>query len=48
MAQDLQQLYPELVEEREDGYLSIKETKLVYLLLDEIKKLEKRISELER
>jgi hypothetical protein len=47
LAQDLQKLYPELVKTGEDGYLSIKESKLVYLLLDEIKKLENRISQLE-
>lgn len=40
LAQDLQQLYPELVEENEDGYLSIQENKLVYLLMEEIKQLK--------
>ena len=46
LAQDLQELYPELVTEDEDGYLSIKESKLVYLLMDEVKKLKKEVEEL--
>ena len=40
LAQDLQQLYPELVYENKDGYLSIQENKLVYLLIEEIKQLK--------
>ena len=47
LAQDLQKLYPQLVIENENGYLSIQENKLVYLLLEEIKRLNTRISELE-
>lgn len=43
MAQDLQEICPEIVSEREDGYLAIEENKIVYLLLDEIKKLKKEI-----
>lgn len=46
IAQDLQQIAPELVHEDKDGYLTIEETKLVYLLLDEVKKLRKEIDEL--
>lgn len=46
LAQELRELYPELVTEQEDGYLSIKETKLVYLLLEEVKKLKQEIEEL--
>lgn len=46
IAQDLQQLFPELVSENENGYLSIKESKLVYLLLNEVKELKKEINEL--
>ena len=47
IAQELQKLYPELVEENSDGYLAIQETKLVYLLLEEIKQLNNRLKKLE-
>jgi hypothetical protein len=47
LAQDLQEICPELVKEDENGYLSIYETKLVYLLLQELKKQNKRLAELE-
>lgn len=40
MAQDLQQICPEIVNEDENGYLSIQENKIVYLLLDELKKMK--------
>lgn len=43
LAQDLQQICPELVHEAEDGYLCIEESKLVYLLLQEVKKLKEQI-----
>ena len=46
IAQDLQKLFPELVEARDDGYLTIEENKLVYLLLLEIKKLNAKIDNL--
>ena len=36
-AQDLQEICPEIVGEENDGYLSIQESKIVYLLIDEIK-----------
>ena len=36
-----------LVDKNEDGFLSIKESKLVYVLWDYIKQLEKRVSDLE-
>lgn len=45
-AQDLQELCPELVVTKEDGYLAIKESKLVYLLLDEVKKLNESFQKL--
>lgn len=48
IAQDLQKLFPELVMEDEKGYLGIQETKLVYLLMLEVKKLRDRIDELEK
>lgn len=47
IAQDLKEICPEIVHENENGYLSIEESKLVYLLLDEVKKLKSRIDELE-
>ena len=43
MAQDLQKLYPELVKEGSDGYLSIEEGKVVYLLLEEVKQLKREV-----
>ena len=46
IAQDLQKICPEIVHEDKDGYLSIEETKLVYLLLQEVKKLKKEIKTL--
>lgn len=48
VAQELQEVYPELVNENEDGILSIKETKLVYLLIEEVKKLKKEIEDLKK
>lgn len=47
IAQDLLEICPELVKEGEDGYLRIHESKLVYLLLQELKKQNKRLAELE-
>ena len=44
IAQDLQELYPELVVEGPDGYLAIQETKLIYLLIDEVKKLRDKLN----
>lgn len=48
MAQDLQEIYPQLVSEDENGYLNIKETKLVYLLMKEVKNLKQEITELKK
>lgn len=47
LAQDLQKICPEIVHEGDDGFLSIEENKIIYLLLDEVKKLKKRVDELE-
>ena len=47
LAQDLKEICPEIVHEGDNGYLSIEENKLVYLLLEEVKKLKKRVDELE-
>ena len=46
LAQDLQEICPELVTTGEDGYLGIQESKIVYLLLDEVKKLKAEVEEL--
>lgn len=46
IAQDLKEICPEIVQEDSEGYLSIQESKLVYLLLDEVKKLRKEVNEL--
>ena len=43
IAQDLQKICPEIVHEDKDGYLSIEETKLIYLLLQEVKELKKEL-----
>ena len=45
IAQDLQEICPEIVTTDDKGYLSINEGKLVYLLLDEVKKLRKELEE---
>lgn len=47
LAQDLKEICPEIVKEDDNGYLSIEESKIVYLLLEEVKKLKKRVDELE-
>ena len=46
LAQDLQEICPEIVSEDEKGFLSIEESKIVYLLLDEVKKLRAEVDQL--
>lgn len=46
IAQDLQNLFPELVDANAEGYLTIAENKLVYLCILEIKKLKAEIEAL--
>ena len=46
IAQDLQKVFPELVMENESGYLSIVESKLVYLLINEVKDLKSQVNSL--
>jgi hypothetical protein len=47
MAQDLKEICPDLVtEDSNDGYLTIQESKIVYLLIDEIKQLKRTVEEL--
>ena len=46
MAQDLQEICPEIVNENDNGYLSIQESKIIYLLIDEVRKLKNEIQQL--
>lgn len=48
LAQDLQKICPELVTADAEGILSIQESKLVYMLIQEIRDLKERIEILER
>ena len=48
MAQDLQKICPDLVQEDKNGYLTIQENKIVFLLLEEVKKLRKEVNELKK
>ena len=48
IAQDLQEICPELVNKDADGFLSIQETKLIYLLLQEVRELKEKVTKLER
>lgn len=48
IAQDLQEICPEIVHEDAEGYLGIQESKIVYLLLDEVKKLKAEVESLKR
>ena len=48
IAQDLQEICPEIVHENVNGYLTIEENKLVYLLLQEVKQLKEEIKELKK
>ena len=48
IAQDLLEIYPELVEADDNGFLSIKENKLIYLLLEEVKILKDEINKLKK
>lgn len=44
IAQDLQLICPEIVHEDKNGYLSIEESKIVYLLLDKMRELQNEIT----
>ena len=46
IAQDVQEICPEIVYEDTNGYLNIEENKLIYLLLNEVKELKKEIKRL--
>ena len=43
IAQDLQKILPEIVVEREDGYLAVKYDRVVALLLEAIKELDEKV-----
>ena len=45
IAQDVQEICPEIVYEDTNGYLNIEENKLVYLLLNEVKELKKKLKD---
>lgn len=47
IAQDLQEICPEIVTTDKEGFLSIQESKLVYLLLREVKELKEKLNQLE-
>lgn len=46
LAQDLQKLYPQLIGKNSNGYLTVDNSKVVYLLLEEVKKLKKELDEI--
>ena len=46
LAQDLQEICPELVSETADGYLTVEDSKLVYLLIQEVKELKEEVEKL--
>lgn len=46
LAQDLQKLYPQLIGENSNGYLTVDNSKVVYLLLEEVKLLKKELDEI--
>lgn len=48
IAQDLREICPEIVHEDNNGYLSIEESKIVYLLLDEVRKLKSEVENLKK
>ena len=48
LAQDLKEICPEIVSEDENGYLSIQESKIVYLLLNEVKKLKEELEKINK
>ena len=48
IAQEIEQILPELVQERTDGYKAVKYDKIVSLLIEGIKELNKEVSELKK
>ena len=48
IAQDVQKVLPEVIEEREDGYLAVKYEKMIPLLIEGIKEQQEQIDELKK
>ena len=48
VAQEVEEVMPEVVEDREDGYKAVKYEKLVPLLIESIKELKAEIEELKK
>ena len=48
IAQEVEEVYPELVTESKDGYKKIDYPKMIPILLEAIKELKARVEELER
>ena len=46
IAQEIEEILPELVQTREDGYKAVKYDKIVSLLIEGIKELSKEVTEL--
>lgn len=48
IAQDVKKVLPEIVQEREDGYLAVDYPKLIPVLIEEVKRLSEEIEELKK
>ena len=48
VAQEVQEIFPELVSERDGGYLGVKYEKLVPVLIESVKELKERVEEIEK